>query len=475
MRLRTLLFSTVIGLTNCVAAEADELHRLKGIYETLYNTFSEQTKDLADGSGNVFFVLINPGVFIDPGLKFNDASTQQEIDNRRAFTAFMDRLVDPNWIYTPRLEKLFDLYGDIIEHDRAVLSIELTKDQQKQLDAAVSLLTDGNGGKSKKYSAYQDAQKAVAGLASQIKLKQTANQPIDPSLTQAYMSANDDFKAIGNKAEILSALNASHTLNAQRPEYWWGELGLQFEDPENIFILSAGTHEPKYLFYPEYRDWTKDEYNWTTLHVKSEILDGMHETSHTSVGGSGGGGFAFWSGKSNYNQDTQRDNKFNSEDEFLLEVQATQVFIDRPWFEARVFTAPVWTWSKDSTRRQQYNGLLSDGKNPNLGETPQGYSPFIPVSLILAKNVTVSSSFSTQKRDYFAQTTSGNSSVSWGPFSGGGNYNNSQTSEYTHGTLDEASLKIGNPQIIGMFVRVLPNTPIEKAGAKYVDPASAPK
>jgi len=452
------------------SAKADELHRLKGIYEILYNTFSQQSKDVSDGSGEIFFVLINPGVFIDPNLKFNDAATQQEIDNRRAFSSFVDRLIDPNWIYTPRLEKLFDLYSDVIEHDRAVLSIDLPKDQQKQLEAAEALLTDGKGGKSVKYKEYQDAQMAVATAASSIKLKQTANAPIDPVLTQKYIDAKDDFKAIGHKAEILSALNASHTLNAQRPEYWWGELGLKLEDPENIFVLSPTTHEPKYLFYPEYKDWTKAEYNWTTLHIKSEELDGMHETSHTSVGGGAGGGFLFWSSKANYNQDVQRDNKFNSEDKFSLDLQATQVFIDRPWFDARVFTAPVWTWSKDSSRRKQYDGLLSDGKNPNQGLTPKGYSPFVPVSLILAKDVTISSSFSSDKRDYFSKTTTGNSSVSWGPFSGGGNYNESKTSEYTHGSLDEASLKIGNPQIIGMFVRVLPNTPVEKKDAKYLEP-----
>jgi hypothetical protein len=457
--------------TSAYADSEKDLKRLKAIYEVFYDLFSQQSKDLGQDS-NVYFVLLNPGVVIDPDLKFNDASTQSDIDKRRAFTSLIDRLVDPNWIYTPRLEKLFDLYTDIIVRDRQVLSLELPKDQEKELALARSILFQSEGTtKSPEYKNYEDTARQVAVLASQIKLKQTANQPVDPVLTQDYILAQDTWKSVGNKAKIIAALSTYNTINAQRPESWWGELGQKLLDPENVFTLSNVTKEPKYFFYPAYNLWTQENYSWTNLTIKSDQLDSRKETSRTSFGGSGRSGFKFWGRSANYNESSQTEYSFESEDKFELNIRTTQVFIERPWMEARVFTAPIWTWSKDSPRRKEYGGLLSDGKNPNVGQRPNGHSPFIPISLILAKDVTVKSSFDSKKREFAAKNVSGNTSFGWGPFSMGGNYNRNTTSEYKSGKFDSASISFAQPQIIGMFVRILPNTPIEKAGAKYVNPA----
>lgn len=466
---RASLIALLALWTSTFTAAADDLKRLKGLYETFYNLFAQQTKDLA-GDSNVFFVLINPGVIIDPDLKFNDAATQSDIDKRRAFTAFIDRLIDPNWIYTPRLEKLHDLYTDIIIRDRLVQSLQLPADQEKELNVARSILFKADGSKSEKYKNYETATREVAALAAQIKLKQTANQPVPPTLSTDYLLSLDNLKSIGNRAEVVGALSTYNTLNQQRPEVWWGELAEKLNDPENVYILSTTTKEPKYFFYPAYDKWTKEDYNWTNLAVKSGQLDSVNTSSRTSFGGTGSGRYGFWSGSANYNESNQTEYAFSSEESFELSVRVTQVFIERPWMEARVFTAPVWTWSKASPRKKEYGGLLSDGKNPNVGNRPTGHSPFIPVSLILAKDVVVKSSFDQKKRDFATRNVSGSTSFGWGPFSMGGNYNRSTTSEYKSGTFDQASISFTQPQVIGMFVRVLPNTPVENAAAKYVEP-----
>jgi len=76
---------------------------------------------------------------------------------------------------------------------------------------------------------------------------------------------------------------------------------------------------------------------------------------------------------------------------FSLELEVLQLKIVRPWLDGWMFRYRDWRWTPGS---EEADTLLSDGAQPTQDTLPEGTMPFLPMSLILARDIGINYSLS---------------------------------------------------------------------------------
>ena len=340
------------------------------------------------------FLIAAPGVPLDDSVDLNDSSGLE------AFNTMMDSLPAGDLSGEHQLPTFSSVWKRIITNHKSLTPTdpELTKQLQqagKELDA---MMTDY-------YNYY------VAWLQARQKWLE-AKTPSERAIAQAMVSKaqsewDSDSKGkrilFGEKWTELEGLRLKAGAGVS-----WGSLAADFSNAQ------AATF-PVFT-WPKYGSW-KDESGWMKVRFSSHDLQKTTNTS-TSSGGAGGG----WAGIFKGRVDRSKTVEMSSQElnDMGIELEVKRVLVRRTWMDPTVFYIKTWTWDQPSPP-------VSDGKMDAQGKFP-GLLPLVPTSMILVRNVKLSTHFDAATSSQISSQMSASGGWSFGPFSCGGQAANSSES-----------------------------------------------
>ena len=155
--------------------------------------------------------------------------------------------------------------------------------------------------------------------------------------------------------------------------------------------------------------------------------------------------------------DVSGDTSHKSADEETSDVKITgqiaTVQISRPWFDPTIFSLPGWT-----------NNTY--GKNKISSGDPTDKEAVLPMyttALVLAKNLSIESAFSSSKIDEKTFTIGGGAQIGFGPFKFGPKFSHTQSDFKCEKTAAVYKITNHGVQIIGYINAIVPPCPRENA------------
>jgi hypothetical protein len=465
MRILKLALTPLLLLLSFGQAYADDnVEIMKKLYTKLGQIV--RVGENVPGLGTNFLVLANPGILLDPNIKADTIRGAYQLGN------LVDPILLPHWIYDTKTDTTFKLYRDILDVREVPIITPTPTEQKAYEDAKKKILDDTRpSGYTKQFETYQTAALVLAQAQDDIKTFQNGNPFADiPNVYWVKLQqAQQNYNLIGNADELDSAQEVMKSYHRIDPNLWWADRRTQFARGSGNF---SGQAFPKYDFYPDYAVWLDPKVIWTNLTINNQQIEQTTSSSHTSVGGGLSGGWGLWSfsASGSFSKDTTYF-KLNGKT-YTMTFEISRVDINRPWLEGSVFESNAWRWRKGNPAR---NKLISDGSDALAGKTAGDvYMPFLPVALLLARNVTLTGDW-TDKLDTTVNTqTSGGGSIGWGPFQFGGSTNSSTSDAYKNYKISGNSITMTSPQIIGFFVQTLPVSPNPDLSAYTWPPEGAP-
>jgi hypothetical protein len=452
MRLIRLALTLLIFLLPLSDAHADDDKNVE-IMKKLYTKLGQIVRvgENVPGLGTNFLVLANPGILLDPNIKADTIRGAYQLGN------LVDPILLPHWIYETKADTTYKLYRDILDVRQLPIVTPTPTEQKVYEDAKSKILDDSRpSGYTKQFDTYQAAALVLAQAQDNIKTFQNGNPLADvPNVYWVKLQkAQQDYDLIGNADELDSAQEVIKTYHRIDPNTWWADRRTQFTRGSGNY---NGQPYPKYDFYPDYAVWLDPKVQWTNLSLNDQQIEQTTSSTHTSVGGglSGGFGLFSFSASGSFTKDTtyfKLDAKTYS-----MTFEISRVDINRPWLEESVFESNAWRWRKGNTARSKQ---VSDGADAFSGKTAGDvYMPFLPVALLLARNVSLTGDW-TDKLDTTVNTqTAGGGSIGFGPFQFGGSTSSSTSDAYKNYKIAGNTITLTSPQIIGFFVQALPPCP----------------
>ena len=184
-----------------------------------------------------------------------------------------------------------------------------------------------------------------------------------------------------------------------------------------------------------------------------------HQTSSSGSAAFSLGGFFSFGGGAN----TSHVSNIAQNDATKIDVKFDYLRVDfrRPWLTRTPFSDRRWRFAC-GTDPEIKKLIVSSGPQPNSGGAvtyPHGMMPLIPTGFLIVRNATVTGNFEHNFKSYYKETISGSTSGGFGPFSIRGSYNSSTQKTDVDADTSSNGFTVGNPQIIGFFVEVLPDSP----------------
>jgi hypothetical protein len=391
--------------------------------------------------GGTFLTLANPGIIINPAVDL----TQPH--DRRILSHIVDRIPYPNisQTYQPSDVVVADVYNNMLGH-HCTADWQLTPQEQKDLNAANKELKDHEADYKKYRRIYAQAlDNYDAAEADYINHGTPVPNTVIADLDDARMDFEDSQK--GRRFEVEHARDVKQQLQGGDPAVYWQGLRQAFgpgeQDGANRFWFVDLAAQPK--------DWSTQ--SWTRMTFNEDDYDHQSYSHQLSVGGGFGADFGLWRASVNASYtENQGWDHFKSTG-YALDFEIANIELDRTWLDALVFRMHNWQFEKG------YGYLLSDGGDPRQGVTPQGAMTIYAVSLLVARNVSLSASLVQQDSDYFDKAIDGSTSVGWGPFSFSGHYHEETHEKHEKGQRAGNTLTFVGPQVIGWICDVLPRSP----------------
>lgn len=467
-RLKVLLGTTalVLQLSGWAAAAPTDLELLKKLYTKLGEQF--RLEEDIPRSGKNFLVLLNPGFVVDP--TFNPESTSDA--SASAFYRLFDRVLEPDWLYSPRSTMVTKLYENILDfHETPKFS--LSDDQKAKIAAAKAFLyTDADDFvESPVYRKFQELEDLVGDLSVQLDDWRRNNPGMNPpaSLIIQHRRAIEKLETIGAAPGVLVHISNWRRYEKFDPEYAWAKAKRNFDLNTRETGGDGGQRYGIYGFYPSYSQWFNTSATWHKLTLKESDLEHVVENRRTSLSAGGHASYGFFKAKANYDESTQWKSDEQTISDSTLSGEYLRVNLDPLFMDASIFGQDSWTWS--TTAVGPNTARLSGGQDANSGVLPSGQMPFLPVGLLLAKNVSLSGNWKYDLQTYYQKIVDASAGASYGPFALSGRYHEDKDRSYTKGTVRGAALEFVSPQIIGIFVQVLPKTPDPNAEYDWPDSA----
>lgn len=463
-----LILSSALSTAPALAQEDPEGDIMKEIYAQIVQSIDLRRKGVEDTSNKYFFVLTQPGIFIDPALLGPDG--QENAALKRTFSEIIDRVMLPSWVYGPKDETYHEYYELILEtYDYAPLPLPDSKKEELRLAQQFLYESDGTT-QTRAHQTYLDLQQKyleafAAGQAWLLKNPGAAQLPL--WVTTPIRNAQHHWIVAGRKAEVESAIETTIRyspngfFDAARTLYWNTEPG-------------ASLHN----YYPSVATWLDTKQQWPTISVSWSKSSSHTHDHHTSTNGSGGlslGGF--FSVRSGANYDRVRNVEQNSATKIDVKFEYLRVDFRRPWLTRRVFSDSRWRFAcgtEPAIRKE----LVSSGpgaETPTSIEYPDGMMPLLPTGFLIVRNAEISGDFSENFSDYYKRVISASSGGGFGPFKIRGSYSDTVQETKVEAETAGNGFKVGHPQIIGFFTEVLPKspTPLEGLFPPCDEPAEA--
>lgn len=456
---------TQIAIVLCLASSISDAKAqsdpnndlLKLIYTKIVEQIDLRRSTLDDTKNKYFFVVTQPGIFIDPKLLTADGD--EDIGQKRIFSEIVDRVMLRSWVYGPKDETYHDFYKLMLEtYDYKPL--ELPEEKKKDLAKANAYLyseevdADGIRKPTSNYQAYLKLQEKylnALGKAQEWLNVHPGAAKYPPGEAARIKNAMDAWQIAGNKNKVEDALETTRRYD---PKGYWSDARIRYE--------STGDNLSLHEYYPSVATWLDKTNVWPSISVgwsKGEAHNYNHQVSASGGGSFSAGGFFSVAGSGNYsrvksieqNEATKIDVKF----EYL------RVDFRRPWLTRRPFSDRRWRFAC-GTEPEIKKWIVSSGPKPDVAgvvQYPDGEVPMIPTGFLIVRNATVTGNFSKSFKEYYKEVISKSSSGGWGPFSVRGSYNESTEKTDVDSTTAENGFTVGNPQIIGFFTEVLPASP----------------
>jgi hypothetical protein len=335
----------------------------------------------------------------------------------------------------------------------------LTPDQKKELDAAKRYLFSDvdNRVEHPRVARYWDLYFSVAQATDDLELFKKTNPGKNPpaKLVVTQLRAQTKFEQEGDAGNIEANSEKLRRYEHLDPDTWWRSLRTQYNSGIRKFGGQGGREFGIYTFYPKYQKWFDPNFSWTNITLTDKDLEKIEKSKKTSVGGGLGAGWGLFRASASYGKDTKWEYKQNEVTEFQISGEYSRVFISRPWLDGFVFKSTRWDWSTGTPVK----GLISDGGDAANGITPKGLMPFLPVGLLLARNVSLSGKWEKNINEFYEEHVRGGGKIGWGPFSFGGRTNEEKKETYEKAQSAGNTITFTSPQIVGFFVKVLDRSP----------------
>jgi hypothetical protein len=459
MNTRQALFVCLMSLSVSEAkAQSDpnnELLRL--IYTKIVEQVDLRRSALDDTKYQYFFVLTQPGIFIDPKLLAADG--KEDSSQKRIFSEIIDRVMLPSWVYGPKDETYHDYYKLILDtYDYKPLP--LPADKKKELDEAEAFLfsneldADGIRKPTADYQAYltlQDRYLTTVGEGETWLNTHPGAAKYPQDVATKIDTATSKWEIAGKKYKVEEKLE---TVRRYDPVGYWSEARRQFSRTGEGLSL----HE----YYPSIATWIDKSNVWPSISVgwsKGESHVYNHQTSASGGGSFSVGGFFSVGGSGNYN----RIHNIEQNEATKIDIKFEYLRVDfrRPWLTRRPFSDRRWRFAC-GTEPEVKKWIVSSGPKSDVGgsvQYPNGIMPMVPTGFLLVRNATVTGNFSKSFKEYYKQVISKSSSGGWGPFSVRGSFNDTTEKTDVESSTADNGFTVGNPQIIGFFTEVLPSSP----------------
>ena len=254
------LSSILVTADSAYALTNEEL--LKLIYTKIVASIDLRKSEFDTTSNKYFFVLTQPGIFIDP--KLLTAEGKEDSGQKRVFSEIIDRVMQPSWVYIPEDQTYYEYYK-LILNSYEYKPLPISDDLKKSLAEAHTLLytgeldKDGAPKTTSKYSTYLALQqKYLNALGDSSTWLNThpgaASLPL--SVSTPIKNAMNAWVAAGNKTDIENALE---TITRYDVAGYWSDVRTRFDRTTEETSL--------HLYYPSVATWLDKTNVWPSLSV----------------------------------------------------------------------------------------------------------------------------------------------------------------------------------------------------------------
>ncbi|MQW47969.1 hypothetical protein GHK71_00400, partial [Sinorhizobium meliloti] len=438
----TLALST--GSASYADTREDNIELMRKMYAHLSAILA--VKDNALAPNENLLILAAPGILIDPKLDMNRPQDAATIVN-----ALVDKVMEPSWYLSQRSSRMSDIYREILRSHVVPLT-DLSRAEKDELETARRQLYRSDGSDTQLMSDYRKVKQALESSLIAISKWQEANvgKPVPAELRVALQTARDDYVRFRGDLAKGYLLTVSK-YDRRNGEFWFDELQKRF---------SANFVDNYYYglvnFYPSYATWLDKELEWQRIQFSSSDLERRTHNESSSTTAGLGVSWGLWSIGGDYGGDEQSTHLQAETKNLNIAFDVLRVELDIAWMDSTLFESRAWEWSRNSGYAGQ---VVSSGADYAKGSMPTGLMPFIPTSILIARNVEMTADWGLDIQDTFSKRSGGGGSIGFGPFRLGGRTSKSESSTYTLAQANGNNVTFPNPQVIGYFVQVLPKSP----------------
>lgn len=408
------------------------------------------------GSDSEFYAVPHPGFFISPNLTERANSKDMLI-----ISNLVNRCFEPEMRYREKVTTVTQVYSDILSQ-AALPEQELSEEEEDKLIKLEQKLEEMFPA----YSRYKTRYLEAYGYFLAAQESDPPNSSEVRRLKDKLDSARDEWKLTGRKEAYEKASAQVSYLRSSSPKTHFDNLQKRFSD--HTQTSGVGDYQATYLS-PPIAEWQSQFTSWTRFEKTFKYSNLEVLSKHTSWSGKTGGGWGLWKAKIKVGGSTVEEHEESENIDIELKFDFLRVRIIRPWMVSDLFSYNFWTYQKEFGYRQ-----VSEGAILNAPVGPRGLMPVIPTDLVIVKDVSITANFGEKERDFIKKILSGSAGGGWGPIGVKGSYQTTTSSEDVEGSFDGTTLKVHNPQVIGIIGTLLPACPNPQRELPWGDDAAFP-
>ena len=385
------------------------------------------------------------------------------------FAELMNKVPETEGVWQTSSASIPDVYGSVLRFSE-VASGELTPEQEKAIERFRGLLTVTKeeediitGEKVTKVEdspmikAYKQKQAAYVATAIALNNKLVAAQNADNEADvhdwarnghlyqMQVQAAMDDWVANGYKNEV-DKINAFLDQVTQRDLTLWKRSLQQRYD--NIITDPTSTRQFRWTsLIPA--AFAEDTQGWTKFEFSESMVDTYAHKEGNSWGAEGGASFGLFGAKASASGSSTSTEHSLDTSNFSMSFWFTQAVLSRPWFDPQFLESKAWRFAGAAPQAP-----LSDGQIP-----PHGQMVAYPTRAVFVRDLTVDFAELHNEGSEFTKEFKAGGSVSYGPFSVGGNYSRSEEEQKFHSEQTDAGVSVTGMQIVGFMCHVLDKAP----------------
>lgn len=412
----------------------------------LKNIFTELQGPLFLGDGLIsgeFHALLQPGQFISGNIKEDDGSKGMLIQANLANIA-----LDSSFIFKPLLGSLDSIYKDILT-EKALPYVALSDSEQAEIKNLTIWLANNEPA----YTVYMNRYYDVLDAYNQEANAQVPNQARLQRLQMQLNQARTNWRTFGQKDTYENKQARVVYLSEGDPSEILLDLENNFQNSTRVYAQT--TYQQTFL-QPAVSEWTSPGTSWGRFEKTINESDSYSYSDQTSWGAGGGGGWGLFSVGISSGGSSTYQHSHSDVSTVSIAFDYMRVRLVRPWLESNLFNYRFWWWKKQFGYR-----ILSDGGNLSLKPPvrPIGQLPFLPEYVIVARNLVITSNFSSTDSTFIQTQLHASASFGWGPFACSGSYDDVSTTQSATASFDGTSIRIDQPQIIAYTGPLMPLCP----------------